>query len=182
MATYDAISNKIQDEFMKLFAKKQLHDITVKELCAQVGIAWTAFYNYYSDVYDVLETVENLLIYDLKELNGEFYNADIRGNQQKEGFFKKTLMYIKERDTWFRALLNKSRDGQFIYKWTRIIKEDFSRRYHHEKIVLENETLVLEMIASSAIGVYMYWVNNLDEVSMDVVEKEALFRLCSDFV
>ena len=40
---------------------------------------------------------------------------------------------------------------------------------------------MLEMISSGCIGAYTYWVNNLDKVPIEVVEREVLDRLCQDF-
>ena len=182
MKSFELMSRKIQDEFMLLYSKKQVHEITVKELCENVGIARTAFYNYYSDIYDVLESVENALIFDLKEMNQYFYRSKILSDSGEIGFFKETLDYVKTHAFWFQTLLNKSRDGQFIYKWKRIIKEDFSKRYHYENKTPANENLVLELIASSVIGAYSYWVNNLNTVTPEEIEQEVISRVCIDFV
>lgn len=137
MKKYDEGTRKIQDAFMKIFAKKPLHEITVKSVCDRAGIFRTTF--------------------------------------------RSTLLYIKENEFWFRTLLNKSRDGMFIYKWKKVIKEDFLKKFRHENIDIKEEELVLEMISSGCIGAYTYWVNNLDHVPIEVVEREVLDRLCRDF-
>lgn len=45
------LSDRIRTVFMVIYDQKPLHQISVKEVCAGVGIARTTFYNYYSDVY-----------------------------------------------------------------------------------------------------------------------------------
>lgn len=181
-ASYESTSRQIQDAFMKLFAENELHKITVKRLCLEIGMTRTSFYNYYSDIYDVLESIEDLLVSDLKNLNRSFFTYDFHHcTKQKFVYFYDTLIYIQEHAFWFKTLLNKSRDGQFIYKWKKIIKEDFSKKFFAEKIFLENEEVVLEMISSGCIGAYTYWVNNLNKVNMEIVAREVLYRLCSDF-
>lgn len=173
----------IQNAFMELYARHQVHEISVKKLCEQVGIARTAFYYYYSDIYEVLESIEDKLIVELSEINRDFSAQDFyKVSKERFTYFYETLGYIKDHAFWFRTLLNKSRDGQFIYKWKKIINEDFSKKFHRDRIVLENEPLVLEMISSGCIGAYTYWVNNLDEVSIEAVAKEVLYRLCHDFI
>lgn len=173
----------IQDAFMRLYAHDQVHEITVKRLCEEVGLARTAFYYYFSDIYDVLESIEDKLIGDLKEINQDFFAQDFyQITKDQFVYFFDTLRYIKENRSWFKTLLNRSRDGQFIYKWKKIINQDFSRKYHRDKIVPENEPMVLEMISSACIGAYTYWVNHLDDISMEEVAKEVLYRLCRDFI
>lgn len=168
---------------MELYVRNQVYEISVKKLCEKVGITRTAFYYYYSDIYEVLESVEDKLISDLQEINKNFFAQDFyQVSKDQFTYFYDTLRYIQENSFWFRTLLNKSRDGQFIYKWKKIINEDFSRKYHRDRIKLENESLVLEMISSGCIGAYTYWVNHLDEVSMENVAKEVLYRLCHDFI
>ncbi len=174
---------RIQKAFMGLYARNQLHEISVKKLCEEVGITRTAFYYYFSDIYEVLESVEDQLIHDLKQINTDFYAQDFY-LQPKDQFvyFYDTLDYIRDHSDWFRILMNKSRDGQFIYKWKKIMNEDFSKKYHRDKIVLENEPLVLEMISSACVGAYNYWVHHLEDISREVVAKEVLYRICRDFI
>lgn len=182
MQIHEDGTRKIQDAFMELFAKKELHEITVKSVCDKVGMARTTFYNYFSDMYEVLESIEDILVSNCQERNRTFvgYEFEKKG-YNKEGHFRATLIYIKENDFWFRTLLNKSKDGLFIYKWKKVIKEDFRKKFQYEKIDLREEELVLEMISSGCIGAYTYWVNNLDKVPIEVVEREVLDRLCQDF-
>ncbi len=181
--THGENNNKIRTAFMELYRELQPHEITVKMICGKANLARTSFYNYYSDVYDVLESIEDELISDLKEINRSFAFQNFHNCEKGDfHYFFTTLDYIKERQTWFRALLNKSKDGTFIYKWKKIIRHDFAQKYHQERITLENEALVLEMIASAVIGVYMYWVNNLHHVTKEDINREVLYRLCQDFM
>ena len=182
MQAYDDTTRKIQNAFMEFFYKKELHEITVKGICEKVDIPRTSFYYYFADVYEVLESIEDLLIESCAERNKSFVSYRFKKDgYSKEGHFRATLLYIKENDFWFRTLLNKSKDGLFIYKWKKVIKRDFLKKFRYEKIDLKEEELVLEMIASGCIGAYTYWVNNLDKVPIEVVEREVLDRLCQDF-
>ena len=62
MQAYDDTTRKIQNAFMEFFSKKELHEITVKGICEKVDIPRTSFYYYFADVYEVLESIEDLLI------------------------------------------------------------------------------------------------------------------------
>lgn len=183
MSTYQEMTKMIQDGFLELYDSMSVHQMTVKGLCEHIGIPRTSFYNYYSDLFEVLESIEDYLIFDLKQLNMDFAKINFHDcDKEQFVYFYKTLQYISDHQNWFRVLMNKSRDGRFIYKWKKIIKEDFSEKYASENIVLENEPLKLEMIASGCIGAYIYWINNADIVSMEIVAKEVLYDLCQDFI
>lgn len=178
----DTIVKKIQDTFILCFQKKELHEITVKEICEHAEIPRTSFYHYFSDVYEVLESIEDLLVLGCKERNASFVTYVFEKKEYgKRGHFRETLLFIEANAQWFRTLLNKGKDGLFIYKWKKVIKEDFQKKFKYEKIYIPEEELVLEMIASGCIGAYTYWVNNLDSVPIEVVEREVLDRLCQDF-
>lgn len=168
---------------MQLYEKEALHKISVKSVCETAGISRTAFYYYFSDIYEVLESIEDMFTSNLKKINEMFYAQDFfQQTQDQFVYFYDTLNYIRENSYWFKILLNKSRDGMFIYKWKKTINEDFSKKFHRDHIILDDEPLVLEMISSGCIGAYTYWVNHLDEISMETVAKEVLYRLCKDFI
>lgn len=61
----------IIDTYLKLIPSKCWDKITVKELCAQANITRGTFYQYYSDIYDLMEQIENTLLDDVNR----FYNA-----------------------------------------------------------------------------------------------------------
>lgn len=178
-----SLSDRIRQVFMEIYDRKPLHEVTVKEICAGVGIARTTFYNYYSDVYDLLECIENDLIHDLEEMNGDFTTVDLHDITEGElHYYDEMLDYIWERKAWFRTLLNKDRDSQFIYKWKQAIKNCFRDKLHYEHYYFQSEELVLEVGASVAIGVYSYWVNTSENISRDTISQEVLLKCFRAFM
>lgn len=61
----------IIDAYLKLIPKKKWDKVSVKELCAQANITRGTFYQYYSDIYDLMEQIENALLDDVTR----YYNA-----------------------------------------------------------------------------------------------------------
>lgn len=53
---------KIFDAFMCLRAKKELHKITVKELCQEAHINKSTFYDHYEDIFDLSDKIESELV------------------------------------------------------------------------------------------------------------------------
>ncbi len=61
----------IIDTYLKLIPVKGWDKVSVKELCAQANITRGTFYQYYSDIYDLMEQIENALLDDINH----YYNV-----------------------------------------------------------------------------------------------------------
>ena len=51
--------NNIKEAFWEIYRKKELSKITVSEVIEKAGYNRSTFYVYYSDVYAILEEIEN---------------------------------------------------------------------------------------------------------------------------
>lgn len=49
---------EIREVFWRLYTAKPISKISVKDICALAGYNRGTFYRYYSDVYEVLESIE----------------------------------------------------------------------------------------------------------------------------
>ena len=49
----------IRKAFTELLREKQVQNITVKELCQTAGINRGTFYSHYTDIYDLLQQIED---------------------------------------------------------------------------------------------------------------------------
>ena len=58
----------IQDALMTLMDKKNISDITIIELTKEADVNRKTFYNHYSDIYQVMDEIENNLVEDLNGL------------------------------------------------------------------------------------------------------------------
>lgn len=168
----------IQTAFLTLYKRKDFQRITVKELCAEIPIARTTFYSYYQNSSEVIEDIENCIITDLLYINSSFRDLDIVDDDSLD-FFKDTLEYISTRQDVFLALLIKQPDVSFINKWKNCIKYNFYERYLRNKSNAINVELAMEMIASAALGSYIYWVGNTDNIETKEVNKLVLMMINS---
>lgn len=53
------------DVYLNLIAEKEWDKISVKEICADANITRGTFYQYFNDIYDLLEQIEEPLLLDL---------------------------------------------------------------------------------------------------------------------
>lgn len=183
MSQYKDKQKEIKDTLIQLLKKKPIHKIPVKEICDFLHMARSTFYSYYSDIYDVMEQIEEEQIAALKSMNTRFFIQDFRKDVRSSyRYFIPTLEYIRDRKETFQVLMNAANNGTFIYKWKKIISEDFADKYHYERCIPENEGLVLEMISSTIIGAYTYWINNDELISVETIAKELFRKTCTDFI
>ncbi len=67
--------NKIIDHYLDLITQKRWDRISVKELCIEVDITRGTFYQYFNDIYDLMEHIQNYLLSDIhKRYNSITYN------------------------------------------------------------------------------------------------------------
>ena len=59
---------QLRQGLAELLQEKSLKEITVKELTDKVDINRSTFYLHYSDIYDMMEKIENELIEEIEEL------------------------------------------------------------------------------------------------------------------
>ena len=57
---------RIVHTFLSLIEEKKWDKITVKELCARSEITRGTFYQYYSDIYELMEQIQETLLKDIQ--------------------------------------------------------------------------------------------------------------------
>lgn len=160
----------IQNEFIKLYSKKGYDSITIKELCEKTPVARTTFYSYYQNLDELRTEIETALLNGLTDITNEFHEKDLSLIDLHD-FFGYTMRYIEENWNVMYAFLIQQPNLRFIDLWKTNIKKHF-RVHYSEKQQNNNYELLSEMVASSAIQCYCYWMQHPDEVN-----KEKLFEM-----
>jgi AcrR family transcriptional regulator len=143
------------EAFWSLYCAKRIEKITVKEVCLKAGYNRGTFYEYFSDVYGLLEHLErSLLPGSPDELPPRTLTTDSGEDQPLDAFIK---MYERNQK-YFTVLLGEHGDPAFLERIkTRmkpIIRSLFSRETRAE--AFETEVL-LEFVLSAMLGVLTYW-------------------------
>lgn len=151
------------------------NSITIKELCIQTPIARTTFYSYYTNIDELKSDIEMSFLNGLRDLVFHFQEKDLAFIDLHE-FLKCSMVYIENNWEAVYAFLVIQPDICFIDKWKSYIKEHFQIHYS-EKQYNDNYKLISEMIASSAIDCYRYWMQNKAEVN-----DEKLFQMIQTMI
>jgi Transcriptional regulator C-terminal region len=144
----------LTDAFWQIYCTKRVEKITVKEITARAGYNRSTFYEYFIDVYDILEQIENSLLpgqMDLPPLS----LPDISTTSLPVDMFIK--MYEKNRK-YYIVLLGDNGDSSFQSKIKRSVKEMLKKNLLAHGIVDNYELdFTLEFMLSAMIGVLSYW-------------------------
>jgi AcrR family transcriptional regulator len=57
----------LADAFWQIYCEKRIEKITVKDITTKAGYNRSTFYEYYTDVYDVLEQIESSVLPDMEK-------------------------------------------------------------------------------------------------------------------
>ncbi len=141
------------DAFWNLYCEKRIEKITVKEVTQKAGYNRGTFYEYFTDVYDVLEQIEESLIPTLDELP-LIAIADGSIGMPIDMFMK----LYEHNSKYYSVLLGDNGDPAFASKLKNstkpILKQAFSEKHNLDSIKVD---FILEYILSAMIGIMGYW-------------------------
>lgn len=141
------------DAFWALYCEKRIEKITVKEITQKAGYNRGTFYEYFTDIYDVLEQIEESLIPSLNELPPISFE-DINMGIPIDMFMK---LYEKN-SKYYSVLLGDHGDPAFASKLKNstkpILKQAFFGKYKGNQVEFD---FVLEYVLSAMVGIMSYW-------------------------
>ena len=144
----------ITHAFLELYKVKTFSAINVTELCNKAHVARTTFYASYSNTDALLAEIEDALIVDLLKVNKNFHHMkDLE--KESECYSKNAIRFMRANYEPLYALLIVQPDVRLIDKWKQAVKYHFWDSVS-DRVKQMNVDLVLEMIASMAVGGYTY--------------------------
>lgn len=141
------------DAFWALYCQHKIEKISVKEITLKAGYNRGTFYEYFIDVYDVLEQIENSLIPTANELPP--VTAPAGNIELSLDIF---IKLYEQNSKYYAVLLGDTGDPAFVGKLKKAVKPMI------KNILLEKACLhqieidyILEYLLSSMIGMMSYW-------------------------
>lgn len=169
------------DAFWCLYCENRIEKITVKEITQKAGYNRGTFYEYFTDVYDILEQIEESLIPTLNEL------PPITIANENMGMPIDIFMKLYEENSkYYSVLLGDNGDPAFVSKLKNstkpILKQAFSENHGLDPIELD---FILEYVLSAMIGIMSYWfkqdkvltAEDLIALMQDIMENGVMKRL-----
>lgn len=142
IAKSEQTKRNIIKSYLELILQKKWDRITIKELCSKTEITRGTFYQYYNDIYDLMEQIETSL---LNELTTCYSYGQRKTDTIPAKLFEEKFDYSPppELSAWFQfvkrnklavgALLNpKNGDTYFVKKLKVIILEQINGMMDHD--------------------------------------------------
>jgi AcrR family transcriptional regulator len=169
------------DAFWALYCEKRIEKITVKEITQKAGYNRGTFYEYFTDIYAVLDQIEESLIPTLDEL------PQITMVDESIGMPIDMFMKLYEQNSkYYSVLLGDNGDPAFASKLKNstkpILKQAFSEKHGLNPIEFD---FILEYVLSAMIGIMYYWfrqdkvltAEDLIALMRDLMENGVMKRL-----
>lgn len=163
MSSYKEVTlqtrQNIMDAFWELYCEKRIEKITVREITTKAGYNRSTFYEYFKDVYHVLETIEESLLPGLDEIP-ELLTAEGFDDSPVDAFIK---LYAKS-SKYYSVLLGDKGDPAFAGKMKDGMKAKLLE--HLEDTQSENPAFdySLEYMLSGMIGILSYWFHRGEDM------------------
>lgn len=152
------------DAFWEIYCGKRIEKITVREITAKAGYNRGTFYEYFTDVYDVLDQIEQSLLPDLEDIPPMHLEAN-EAPLPIDSFIK---LYSSS-SKYYTVLLGDSGDPAFAGKIKNGIKAKLMEQLAVKDIDKLELDYSLELILSAMIGILTYWFRNGENIPKEKV-------------
>ncbi len=155
----------------ELLQKKQINEITVKELTDLADMNRGTFYMYYRDIFDMLEKIEDELFQKLDGIAQSHEHGD--PTQQVKPILLDLFRFIEENQEMFRVLLSPNGDMNFLHRLYEAIRERSLEIWKDQMGSLGEKEFDYRysFVIFGCAGMIRAWVNrNCQETDMQMAE------------
>ncbi|WIV19398.1 TetR/AcrR family transcriptional regulator [Paenibacillus polygoni] len=155
----------IKDSILTLLEEKEIHQITVTDICKRADVNRGTFYAHYKDPHDLLQTMEDELFHKIVK-----YIDETPVNEYSDSLLLNVLELISENRALCKILFCRQRDNKLLDKLIVIaskadleqISEEFSKSYSH---------YYMRYIVCGCIAIVQTWLeNDLPESPSEIVK------------
>lgn len=155
----------------ELLQKKQINEITVKELTDLADMNRGTFYMYYKDIFDMLEKIEDELFQKLDVIAQTHEHGD--PTQQVKPILLDLFRFIEENQEMCRVLLSPNGDMNFLHRLYEAIRERSLEIWKDQMGSLGEKEFDYRysFVIFGCAGMIRAWVNrNCQETDMQMAE------------
>lgn len=108
-----ATKARIQAALLTLMSKKEIHEISIKEICSHAEISRTSYYRYYYTQQDVLHDIFQSLLHEIVD-TVEYDYGD-------ERYLHRSLLFgicqLRRNKDTLKIILSSSCEAEFMHEW-----------------------------------------------------------------
>ncbi len=169
VAGHPANQKNLMDAFWSLYRTKRIEKISIKEITDKAGYNRGTFYEYFKDVYDVLEQIENELLVKLKQqIPLPLPPSSSEPALNPSVPLSLLIRLFEEQGDYFVVLLGDQGDSAFLSK----IKSSF-KPYLLAMLPEEARNsgfqldYTIEYALNAMIGIFSYWFSQEDRPPLE---------------
>lgn len=151
--TKQLLSNALID----LLQRKKISKITIQELSNEAGINRSTFYLHYSDVYDLLDEIEDTLINDVKNY--------LHSKDSSTSYIEHLLNYIYENKVIFKTLLGFCEESRFNNEFLQLSRNLLLNDIFGDR-QLEHGEYIIEYLVRGNNALTLKWISNDFDISV----------------
>ena len=150
---------RIQDGLLTLLQKKQINQITVKELTELVDVNRGTFYFHYSDVYDLLYKIEDRFFNDFNTLlNGK----ELKNSDDMYPYLVEIFSFLEKNSNMCRIFFSENCDMKFFNNIKALVNDRCFAfwRASSEKSNDQRAVLYNAFVVSGCVGLMKRWLED----------------------
>lgn len=155
----------LKESFIRLLTKKDISQITIKEICEKADINRATFYAHYNDQYDLLRKIENELFDNVASYLSGYKKAVIAPWEsdwhKTVDMVEKIFDYVRENALLCRLLLNDRGDLNFQKRIMMLVYDEIIENLIKEGgITKEEAEYVYAFAITGCVGAIQKWFDN----------------------
>ncbi|WP_198927572.1 TetR/AcrR family transcriptional regulator [Tissierella creatinophila] len=153
----------IKDAFWELYKEKKIEKITVKDITLKAGYNRSTFYAYFTDVYDILEQIEEDLMPGIEHLP----SID-KSREHSPDFFKNIITIYEKNSDYYSVLLSENGDPRFSIKMKNVFKSMMMEAITNRvNISPEEIDYALEFLVGATLSIIKHWFDQNKNIPME---------------
>lgn len=158
----------IRSAFWQLYTQKEIGRITVNDVISACGVNRSTFYRYYSDLYQILEEIEQELLQKtdcLSTVGAVSYN-------DMDVFLKHAYDLYQEDREYLHHLVRKQRDSFFSEKYRKAIQDKLPVVFMRDGSHVTDRDLetTMEIINYGVVDIFIHWADD-DRLSYEKLKE-----------
>lgn len=149
----------LKDSFIRLLEKKDISQITIKELCEDADVNRATFYAHYTDLYDLMKKIQDELFENVEKhlktyTDQEFSTIPVE-------MVERILIYIKENARICKLLLSECGDLNFQKRiLTLAYEKNISELTKSGAILKDDAEYIYAFTLTGCVGAIQKWLND----------------------
>lgn len=147
--------------FCELYAKKPIDKITIKEITSLAGYNRSTFYQYFTDVYDLLEYIEDDLLAAAKAVWEKDAHSIFNPNLQQ------LMTFFESKEQYLKALLGDYGNVHFLDKLKKELPlEELKNSFSQGEALVP---YLIEFHIATSLSLFRVWLASGKNIPSDVL-------------